>query len=148
MQTYENPYDYFFEQAATITSSLLIKGGVYPSKNGFHYIVHAVDLLMRSDENISLREIYLRISNFYGVSAKTVASAINYSIKDLSSDLSNDIFTDMGINPNGRALTSKDFVYLIHDYVLKIAYREYANIKPLPRKSVEAAYIRFSKKNL
>ncbi len=112
---YEERYIFYSETGAELTKTALKKAGIYPNRNGYEYIIHAVDLLIKYGKT-ELNKLYEKVGLMYGVRANRVASSISYTLKTLCGK-DEPVFEEMGVAKR-RELTVKELIFLLYDLVL------------------------------
>ena len=111
----DSRFSFYSEPGAKITASMLKRAGIYPNVNGYNYILHAVDQLIKYGKT-DLKKLFEVIGKTFNVKAKSIASSINYLTRVFCSNGEYEIGKQMYFFPN-RQLTSKEMIYLIYDDV-------------------------------
>lgn len=110
---------YYSESGARITARVLKTAGIFPDKNGYEYLVHLVDLLIRLGKT-DLSRLYLAVGNLYHTSAKSIEAAVTYLVHAMSREGLDIILRTLGLNQLAELqcrLTAKETIYLLYDYV-------------------------------
>lgn len=120
---HDERYLFYSEAGAELTASALKQAGLYPNRNGYLYILHAVDLLIKYGK-MDLKKLYEKVAFTYGVSAKRIASSVNYIAKSFCADHTDRLFKQMGVLFH-RELTAKELIFLLYDLVITNLIKRY-----------------------